>query len=576
MIFRAVACDYDGTLASEDRMGPAAIAALSRAREAGLRLVLVTGRTFFELTRVCERLDLFDAVVAENGAVLYFPPAGAIRDLAPPPPTRLLADLDRRGVPYQAGRVVVGTGRAEEAAVRDALEATGVSLSVVYNRAALMLLPAGVSKGSGVQGALRVLGLSCHDVLALGDAENDVDLFRACGFAGCPADAVPALREQADWVFPGEDGAAVAEALEGPILGGLLAAGRSPRHRIELGWAVSTAEPVSIPARDVNVLIHGDPLSGKSWLAGALVEQLVGRRYAVAVIDPEGDHAVLAQLPGVTWVEVDDGEAMAQALARFEREPSTCLVVDLSALPHARKLRVIETGLVTIRRLRQALGLPHWVVLDEAHYSLHAEGVGEEAIGLEDKGLCLATYRSSWLRRSVVEAVDLFVLARTTGADELAFLRVALAGADGSGERAVAALPELPPEEFVLVQPDETGRRTAVTFAAPPRQTSHVRHRGKYADARVPPDCAFVFRGPDGRPVGSADSVVGFREAVEALPDGVLAFHAERGDLSRWVLHVFSDRDLGAQLRKIEARWGRGEISDLREAIVRLIALRYG
>jgi hydroxymethylpyrimidine pyrophosphatase-like HAD family hydrolase len=83
--FAALACDYDGTLAFADRIGPEALAALERARQTGLRLILVTGRTFFDLTRVCERLDLFDGVVAENGAVLYFPRAGALRDLAPPP-----------------------------------------------------------------------------------------------------------------------------------------------------------------------------------------------------------------------------------------------------------------------------------------------------------------------------------------------------------------------------------------------------------------------------------------------------------------------------------------------------------
>lgn len=84
-MFKALACDYDGTLASNNRIGAEALAALSRAREAGLRLVLVTGRTFFELLRVCDRLDLFDAVVAENGGVLYFPEPGLIRDQAPPP-----------------------------------------------------------------------------------------------------------------------------------------------------------------------------------------------------------------------------------------------------------------------------------------------------------------------------------------------------------------------------------------------------------------------------------------------------------------------------------------------------------
>ena len=64
---------------------------------------------------------------------------------------------------------------------------------------------------------------------------------------------------------------------------------RSPRHRIPLGWQSATSEPVSIPARAVNVLIHGDSASGKSWLAGALIERLVAQQNAVCVIDPEGD-----------------------------------------------------------------------------------------------------------------------------------------------------------------------------------------------------------------------------------------------------------------------------------------------
>jgi hypothetical protein len=52
----------------------------------------------------------------------------------------------------------------------------------------------------------------------------------------------------------------------------------------------------------------------------------------------------------------------------------------------------------------------------------------------------------------------------------------------------------------------------------------------------------------------------------------VLGFHATRGDFSRWLLSVFADRELGQQLAKIERRWGRDEIHDLRHAIERLIA----
>ena len=573
MIFKALACDFDGTLASEDRIRDSARDALRQAREAGSRLILVTGRTFFELTRVCECLDLFDAVVAENGGVLYFPRDAMIRDQGPAPPTRLLAELDRRGIYYQVGRVIVGTMRADEPGVREALNASGVSRELVYNRGHLMLLPMGISKGTGVERVLRSLGLSFQDVLALGDAENDLPFFEACGWGACPANGVPALKERADWVFPGENGDGVAAAITGPIIHGLLSGRHSPRHRVAVGWVAETSEPVTIPVRDVNVLIHGDPLSGKSWLAGALIERLRAARYSVFVIDPEGDYRVLARLPGVTGAEILGRASLDQAFAQFDRSPEACVVTDLSALSHEGKLELIQAALEKIGDSRRRSGLPHWVVLDEAHYSLHRSGVADEVLGLEHKGFCLATYRPSWLRDSVAKRLDVFMLARTTAAEELRFLHARL-GTLAGAERALATLPDLPGGEFVLIEPD--GGAVALTFVAAPRETVHVRHLSKYVESRVPAAEGFVFRGADGRAIASADNLHDFRRVVSTVADAVLAQHAARGDFSRWVLDVFSDRELARQLRKTEARWRRGEIPDLRGAIDRLIAFRYG
>ncbi|HET8576419.1 MAG TPA: HAD hydrolase family protein [Methylomirabilota bacterium] len=572
MIFKALACDFDGTLASEDRIGPEALEALGHAREAGLRLILVTGRTFFELTRVCERLDLFDAVVAENGAVLYYPAAAMIRDQGPPPTKRLLAELDRRGISYQVGRVIIATRRAEEAGVRGALRLAGVDRDLVYNRAALMLLPPSVSKGTGIRQALRFLSISHHDMLAFGDAENDLDLFQAGGWTACPANAVAELKERADWTFPGEDGVGVAAAIMGPVLGDRLPVARSPRHRLTLGWVVETSEPVTISARGINVLIHGDPLSGKSWMAGALVERLVGSRYATCAIDPEGDYRVLGRMAGVTWAEIDSDASMADSLSLFERDPSVSVVVDLSALPHTRKLTVIEHGLRVIRDLRRRLGRPHWVLLDEAHYSLHPDGVPDEAAGIEDRGFCLVSYRPSWLRPSVVKSLDVFLLARATAEEELAFLRSCLPG--GAASRVLASVSKLPPGEFLVVQPEGAG--AALTFIPAPRETTHVRHLRKYADVEVPFSERFLFRRPDGAVVATAQSLREFRHAVGAVDDAVLAHHAGRGDFSRWVREVFSDLELARQLRKSEARWRRGELPDLRRAIEHPVAYRYG
>lgn len=567
----ALACDFDGTLASEDRIGPAARAALEAARGAGLRLILVTGRTLFELARVCDCLELFDAVVAENGGVLYLPGAAMLADQGPPPPARLLAELGRRGVEYEVGHVLVSAVRRDETQVRAALAASGVRLEMVYNRAYLMLLPAGLTKGTGVRSALRLLRLSAHDVVAFGDADNDLPLFEACGWSGCPGSAEPTLREVADWVFPGEDGESVAAAISGPVLHGLPIA-RSPRHRIRLGWSAATSEPVSIPARGVNVLIHGDSLSGKSWLSGSVLERLIDGRYAVCVLDPEGDYQVFAHRADTLSIQVRDRADVDRALSCIEQYPEASAILDLSRLPHAGKLEVIGDALRAMRDLRRRLGRPHWVMLDEAHYSLHARGVGDDALTLSDKGLCAVTYRPSWLRPRVVEAMDVVISARTSNPSELAFVGATFL--DGC-DHPRAALAGLPSGEFVLCQLDGD-RRAAETFVAARRDLAHVRHLRKYADLPVAPELRFLFRRSDGQPVGTADSLHAFRRAVAGLGDDELGHHAGHGDFSRWVRDVFGDDELARQLGKVEARWRRGELTDVRPGIDRLIATRYG
>ena len=568
--FQALALDYDRTLASHDRLADATVAALERARQAGLQLVLVSGRTFFELTRVCPRLDLFDVVVAENGAVLHDPANGAIRDEGPGPPPRLIAALDRAGIPCQVGRVIVATGHSYEAPVRRVMAEAGVELDLARNRAALMLLPRGVSKGSGVRQALQRLGISFHDVLAIGDAENDLELFAACGFAACPGDAVAEVRRVVDWVLAGDDGEAVARAIGGPILGGTLSPPRSGRERIALGWARTTTEPVTIPAHGVNLLVHGDSLSGKSWLTGGFIERLVAARYATCIIDPEGDYQALADVGGVTWCEVGAADDWDGVLAAFVRNPAASVVADLSALPSDRQLALVGHGLAMLRRLRALRGLPHWIVLDEAHYALHDTGIPDEAAGLEGKGFCLVTYRPSALRDRVLDTIDLFVFGRTTAPAELRFLAALLERRGRCDPTVFETLPELRPPDYLLASGD--AGQGPVSFVASPRATRHVRHLGKYADHPVPPAEAFVFRRSDGYAVATADTLRSFLTCLKEVDDDVLAHHAPRGDLSRWIADVFLDRRLASQVRKAERRVDTDGTPGLRAALTGLLA----
>jgi hypothetical protein len=566
MIWRALACDYDGTLASEDRLGPDTLGALEATRRAGVRLILVTGRTFFELLRVCERVDVFDAVIAENGGVLYFPARGMMRSLGPMPPPRLLAALDEQGVSYLAGRTIVGVHRGDEARVRDALTSVGARLETVYNRASLMLVPPGISKGTGVRQAIQALGLSFHDVLAIGDAENDLELFEACGWTACPGNAVPDLKDRADFVFPGDNGRSISQAIVGPILGDRLPLAASPRHRVAIGWSPQTSEATSVPARGVNILVQGDTLSGKSWLAGALVEHMVERRYSVCVIDPEGDYGVLGTLPGVSCVDVTDEPGWRRALERLDHDTSASVVLDLSTLDNDQKVALIAAGLELIRERRARWGPPHWVLLDEAHYWFHHGGLDEAA--LSEKGFCLVTYRASALRDSVWKAMDVLIIGHTTAVTELNHLQGVFV--DSPIRESISVLPRIPAGEFLLIE--NGGGSRAVTFVAAPRTTSHVRHLRKYADGRLPAHRCFLLRRPDGRLVASVGSLGELVEALDTVDDEVLAFHASRGDFSRWLREIFADRELGGQLAKIERRSNRGELQSLRAELGRLLA----
>src|SRR5919108_4790857 len=141
MRYYALACDYDGTLALHGHVDDAILAALERVRGSRRKLILVTGRQLPDLLRVFPRTDLFDYVVAENGALLYRPSDRTEQALGESPSETFVAALRQRGVaPLSQGRVIVATWEPNETAVleviRDRLPraAGGAGLSVLHHR----------------------------------------------------------------------------------------------------------------------------------------------------------------------------------------------------------------------------------------------------------------------------------------------------------------------------------------------------------------------------------------------------------------------------------------------------------
>jgi HAD superfamily hydrolase (TIGR01484 family) len=218
---RALATDYDGTLASHGMVDASTLAALEQLKASGRRLLMVTGRELPDLRSVFPALDLFDAIVAENGALLYRPGRGE-QLLAPPAPAALVDDLRRRAVePLAVGRAIVATLSANAETVAAAIAASAPSWRMIFNKDSVMVLPDGVDKASGLLAALDALGLAAADVAGVGDAENDQPFLAACGLSAAVANALPDLKAQVDLVTDGEEGAGVAWLI-GQMLDGSL------------------------------------------------------------------------------------------------------------------------------------------------------------------------------------------------------------------------------------------------------------------------------------------------------------------------------------------------------------------
>ena len=66
-----------------------------------------------------------------------------------------------------------------------------------------MILPSGINKATGLAAALDEMGLSAHNVVGIGDAENDHAFLRAVGYGVAVANALPKLKETADRTMKG-------------------------------------------------------------------------------------------------------------------------------------------------------------------------------------------------------------------------------------------------------------------------------------------------------------------------------------------------------------------------------------
>ena len=541
MHYLALAADYDGTIAEHGSVSADTCNALRHLKDSGRRLLLLTGRELSDLKHAFPELAIFHRVVVENGAVVYDPTSGDERVLAQPPPAHFVERLMERGVePISVGRSIVATWEPHETTVLSVIRELGLELQIIFNKGAVMVLPAGISKASGLQAALMEIDISPHNVVAVGDAENDHAFLRACGCAAAVANALPIIKEESDLVLSGDHGAGVRE-LTRRIIEDDARIVPPCRNGVLLGTDRAGRDVYLQPCR--HALIAGASGSGKSKFATLLTERMVEKGLEFCVFDPEGDYYGLEHAVAV-------GDATAAPVSsdalKLLCDAGVNVVVNALAGNMPERRRLFARLLPSMCDLRARTGRPHWLLIDEAHHVMPAT----------DEGL------RHDLLESLPSTVFITVNPESLAAETLRKVEMILAFGDQASETLASfakALNIRPPANIPVVEYDEflfwdraSDEPPRILKIAQPRQ-KHMRHAGKYAVGDVGEWRSFYFRGPRSAVNLRARNLTQFLALAEEISDEVWDHHLRAGDYSAWFRDVIRDEELAREAAGIEA-----------------------
>ena len=566
MRFLALVTDYDGTLAHHGVVAPETNDALERLKRSGRKLVMVTGRILPDLERVYDRLDLFDRVVAENGAVIHDPETKQTRALGTRPPDEFVEGLRTRGVaPLDVGEVIVATWEPNETAVLEEIKERGLELQVIFNKGAVMVLPAGVSKAAGMTAALNDLCLSAHNVVGVGDAENDHAFLSATEFAVAVANALPSLKELCDHVTDGDHGNGVRELIDRMIDDDLASlAADVTRHDLILGQTPEGDEVRMSPFAPP-MLVAGPSGSGKSTLVTGLLERLDESGYQFVVVDPEGDYAGLDN--AVTLGDPDAAPNLDEATQVLLNQDDD-VVLNLLGVPLHDRPSFFQKLLPKLLEVRSRTGRPHWIVVDEAHHLLPAGWEhAKETLPSELGGLLPVTVHPDRLSPAILEQVGTVVAVGRDPRETIG------AAAKALGASAPKRLPkELDTGEAIVWTPKDD--RQTVRFRIQQARAEHRRHIRKYAEGELGEDASFYFRGPDDRLNLRAQNLALFAQMARGVDEDTWLHHLSRGDYSDWFRGAIKDDDLASEAEEAERRFA-DDAEKSREAILDAVERRY-
>ena len=564
MRYLCLAADYDGTLATHGKVEPPVIEALQRLKASTRKLILVTGRVLDELKAVFPQYELFDLIVAENGALIYNPATKEERLLGSLPPATFINELHRHYVqPISIGKVIVATWEPHHTVVLETIKEAGLELQVIFNKGAVMILPAGINKAKGLKEALKELNMSMHNVVAVGDAENDGAMLQAAECAVAVSNALPAVQKMADWVTNHDHGKGVIQLIDRLLENDLHNLDNQlTRHYLPLGRRI-TDEGFGVSAFGPNILLSGTTKSGKSTLTTYMLEQMIEKHYQFCLIDPEGDYV---DLPGVVRIGDNAHPPVLEEIISLLQNPMQSIIVCILAIPLDDRPRFFNTLLSSLSQMRKEVGHPHWIIADEAHHMLPAPAAPSfYAIPDDFKNFMFITVSTEGMNEAVLNKITLLISTGDDAANALQqfsrFRNIQL--------HAHTVTPLDKGQAWVWNI--ENGDKPVLIKTGTPVHVQQ-RHKKKYATGDMDYN-SFYFRGPEDKLNLKAYNLMIFIQIASGVDDETWLYHLQRKDYSNWLRNSVHDKELADLVDAVENE--EKHYADSRQMVMEMINERY-
>ncbi|HYQ97877.1 MAG TPA: HAD hydrolase family protein, partial [Candidatus Nitrosocosmicus sp.] len=262
--------------------------------------------------------------------------------------------------------------------------------------------------------ALKEMGLSPHNVAAVGDAENDHALLALCECSVAVANALPVLQEKADFVTAAANGAGVAELINEIIASDLRDRDTGlTRHHLLLGTATDGRQ-IRISPFASNILLAGSSHDQRRNVATSFIENLCKQRYQYCLLDPRG---AFEGVPDAIGLGRHKRAPTVDEIIRLLKDPAENAIINLSGVSVRQRTSFVQELFARLQQLRARTGHPHWIVVDEAQDVLSRSWQPAPLdIPPQFEGMMCVTGNPAAVARSIWSCVNIVLALDPSGA----------------------------------------------------------------------------------------------------------------------------------------------------------------